>query len=234
MRTEDFDGDLKLSISYVGKLYPVLVDKHGNVVDGNHRLAADKDWPKLRLEHINSRKELALARLISNVCRRSVSDIEKAQMLSELGEIHMKEGVSPGQIAHLIAAETGMSYRWVMKYLPDELKERPGVGGPHPSVDIRGRKEESGNSRVVHRATEMNAFLLAALPKILEVKDYANTDFVNFVMGRDYYSKIERIANKMGVTPEGIINATFISILKKMSNETATVQENIVILKEMC
>jgi len=234
MRTEDLDGDLELSCRYVGKLYPVLVDKHGNVIDGNHRLAADKDWPKLRLEHISSRKELALARLISNVCRRSVSDIEKTQMLSELGEIHMKEGVSPGQIAHLIAAETGMSYRWVMKYLPDELKERPGVGGPRPSVDIREREEESDKGRVAHRATAMNAFLPATIPKILEVKDYTNTSFVNIVMDRDYYSKIERMASEIGATPEAIINVAFVSILKMMSNGNAPVQENTIILKEMC
>jgi len=44
-------------------------------------------------------------------------------MLERLGEIYQKEGVKPGEIAHKIAEETGMSYTWVMKYLPEKFKD---------------------------------------------------------------------------------------------------------------
>jgi len=118
-------ADLALSCRHVGRLYPVLLDKQGNVIDGQHRLAVDENWPRVRLEHINSKKELLLARLVSNVCRRRVPDGEKIKMLKELGQIHLEEGEAPGKIARLIAEETGMSYRWVMRFLPDSLKERP-------------------------------------------------------------------------------------------------------------
>ena len=104
----------------------MLLDKHGNVVDGKHRLAADANWPKTRLEHVETEEDRLIARLISNVCRRNVSATEKSEILQELGEIYVKAGVKPGtELARKISEETGMSYRWMMKYLPDNSKERP-------------------------------------------------------------------------------------------------------------
>ena len=65
--------DLKALSKHVGKLYPILLDRHGNVIDGRHRLAADESWPKIRLEHIETEEDRLLARLITNVCRGEVS-----------------------------------------------------------------------------------------------------------------------------------------------------------------
>ena len=81
---EELIMGLRFSGERVGQLYPVLLDKHGNVVDGLHRLKADPNWPKIRL----------VARLIANVCRRNVPAEEKSRMLEELGELYVKEGVS--------------------------------------------------------------------------------------------------------------------------------------------
>jgi len=212
MRTEDPEGDLGRSCRHVGRLYPVLLDRHGNIIDGNHRLAADKNWPRLRLEHIKSKKDLVLARLISNVCRRSVSEVEKTSLLRELGEIHRKEGVSPGKVARLIAEETGMSYRWVMKYLPGDMKERPGVGGPRCSSKSFESEESSNGIEVASYATGNHTLIPASLPKIVEVKGYTNTDFVNIIMDRSYYSKIERLAHQIGTTPGVLINSAFVSL----------------------
>ena len=47
-------SDLKASSERVGRLYPILLDKHGNVIDGMHRLAADESWPKMRLENVET------------------------------------------------------------------------------------------------------------------------------------------------------------------------------------
>jgi len=38
---------------------------------------------------------------------------------STVGEIYLKDGVEPGKIAYKIAEKTGMSHRWVVKYLPN-------------------------------------------------------------------------------------------------------------------
>lgn len=118
-------SDLRLSSQRVGRLYPVLLDKEGNMIDGQHRLAADADWPKIRLDYITSERERLLARLISNVCRRTVPPEEKSEMLERLGRIYLGQGERPGKLAYRIAVETGMSYRWVMKYLPNDMKTKP-------------------------------------------------------------------------------------------------------------
>jgi hypothetical protein len=118
-------SDLRLSSKTVGRLYPVLLDRDGNVIDGKHRLAADESWPKIKLEHVGCERERLLARLISNVCRRTVSSSEKSDTLARLGRIYLEAGERPGKLAYRIAQETGMSYRWVMKYLSDALKARP-------------------------------------------------------------------------------------------------------------
>lgn len=51
-------SDLKASSQRVGRLYPILLDGHGNIIDGQHRLAADENWPKIRLEHAETEKQM--------------------------------------------------------------------------------------------------------------------------------------------------------------------------------
>ena len=112
------------------KALPILLDRHGNVTDGRRRLAAGKNWPKIKLKHIKTEDERLIARLISDVCRRRVSAREKREILGKLGEIYLGEEVKPEKIGYKIAEMTGMSYRWVMKYLPDKLKKRHVLEGP--------------------------------------------------------------------------------------------------------
>jgi hypothetical protein len=82
----------------------------------------------MKLEHVESQEDTLMAILISNVCRRNVSATEKSEILQELEEIHVKAGVKPEtELARKISEETCMSYRWIMKYLPDNSKERPGL-----------------------------------------------------------------------------------------------------------
>jgi hypothetical protein len=115
---------LKSSSKRIGQLYPVLVDYHGNIIDGEHRYSVDEGWRTMKLEHIRTEKDRLIARIISNACRRHIPAKEKTAMLERLGEIYLGEGVEPGKIAYKIAEETGMSYRWVTKYLPDSFKDR--------------------------------------------------------------------------------------------------------------
>ena len=219
MRGDDPETDLKLSCDHVGPLYPVLFDKHGNVIDGKHRLAVNKNWPKVTLDHVDTKKKTLLARLASNVCRRTVSDSEKTRMLTELGEIHLLEGLAPGKIAQEIAEETGMSYRWVMKYLPDNLKERPGLGGPSRSLELYKNKLNLYKSKVALPATASAAFLsLKPERQVLMIKDYTNTNFVHIMLERKFYTKIENVAENLGTPPDTIINNVFLSLLKTLED----------------
>jgi ParB-like chromosome segregation protein Spo0J len=222
---KDVISGLKASGERVGRLYPILLDKHGNIIDGQHRLAADESWPKLRLEHVETEEGRLLARLISNVCRRQVSAEEKRKVLKKLGEIYLNEGVKPGKIAYKIAEETGMSYRWVMKYLPDKLKERPGLGGPSKALELDKGKEKRQKSKVAHVAIEEYKLLLSdPQERILTLKNYTNTKFVNIVLERPFYTRVEKIAEKLSTTPDTIINNALSLTMKKLEDMTRQIE----------
>jgi len=208
--------DLRRSSERVGRLYPVLLDKYGNVIDGQHRLTTDENWPKIKLGHIKTEEERLIARLISNVCRRAVPAREKREMLKKLGEIYFSEGVKPGKIAYKIAEETGMSYRWVMKYLPNNLKERPGLGGPSKALKFDKCKEKTQKSKVACLATDEIELLADPQEKILAVKNYANTDFVNVILQKQFYIRLEGVAEKLGTAPDVIIGNALRLALKKL------------------
>jgi len=186
-------SDLKASSERVGRLYPVLLDRHGNIIDGQHRLAADENWPKIKLESVETEEQRLLARLISNVCRRHVPAEEKTEILGRLGEIYQKEGVEPKKIVERIMEKTGMSYRWVMKYLPDKYKERP-------------QKHEvlTQTSKVARRATIFLEELLKPPRRegALRVKKYTNTDFVSLMLEKSFYEEFERDSLELGVSTE--------------------------------
>lgn len=208
---------LKASFKRVGRLYSILLDKHGNIIDGRHRFAADEDWPKMRLEHVEMEEDRLVARLISNVCRRDVSAGEKSGELGKLGEIYLSEGLKPGRIAYKIGEETGMSYRWVMEYLPDKLKERPGLGGPSKALKFDKSKEKTQKSKVAHLATGDNELLFSdPQEKILTIKNYANTGFVNIVLEKRFYTKVEKIAEELDSKPDIIINNMLLLTMKKL------------------
>lgn len=182
--------DLRFSGERVGRLYPVLLDRYGNVVDGLHRLEADPNRPKIRLDHIESDE------LIANVCRR-VSAEERKTKCCEFGELYVKAGVKPGaELARKISEVTGMSFRWVMMYLPDRLKERPGIGGPSRASDLPNVKKIFIKGKVARLATEsfqLAFFVVEPAERVLTVKKYANTDFVLVMLKKRFYEDVERL-----------------------------------------
>jgi hypothetical protein len=219
---DEIDSGLRLSSRRVGRLYPVLLDKHGNVIDGKHRLAADENWPKVRLEHIETDKQMLITRLIGNVCRRLASSEEKNKMLAQLGEIYLREGVERGEIAFKIAEETGMSYRWIMKYMPAKYKARLGAGGPLKSLSFYKSKFETQKSKVACFATqEYEQLLVEPKERILKVRNYNNTDFVNLVIEKRFYARLEESTDRLGIEPEAIISNIFFLALRKLERMVA-------------
>jgi hypothetical protein len=217
MSRKDAISELRASGKRVGRLYPILLDRHGNIIDGLHRFEADENWPKIVLENIGTVKEKLIARLVGNVCRRHVSAEEKSALLERLGEVYFNEGVEPGKIAYEIAEETGMSYRWVMNYLPDKYKARPGLGGPSKALSLYKSKETTQKSKVARLATGDNELLFSdPQQKILAIKNYANTGFVNIILEKRFYMRIEKIAEKLDSKPDTIINNTLLLTLKKL------------------
>jgi len=219
MSRKDAISELRASSKRAGRLYPILLDRHGNIIDGLHRFKADENWPKIVLENIGTVKEKLIARLVGNVCRRHVSAEEKSELLERLGEVYFNEGVEPGKIAYEIADETGMSYRWVMNYLPDKYKARPGLGGPSKVLSVYKSKEKTQKSKDARYATLDDELTLSnPQQKILSVKNYANTKFVNIVLEKQFYLKIEKIAEKLGTKSDILINNTLLLTLKKLED----------------
>jgi len=185
MIAEDSGYDLKISSNRIGELYPVLLDHYGNVIDGKHRLAADPNWPKVKLGRIKSKEQRLIARLTGNVCRREVSAREKKEMLRDLGSIYSQRGIGLERLSRKISEETGMSYSWVMKYLPNEYKMRPGLGGPVPMTNLSEGNEYLYKRQVAQGLTlQTDRFLLCDRDRVLSVKDYSNTRFVQIICRR--------------------------------------------------
>jgi len=190
--------ELKSSSKKIGQLYPILVDYYGNIIDGKHRFSADREWKRITLEHVKTEKDRLIVRIISNNLRRSVSSNEKTELLGRLGEIHFSEGMERGKIAYEIADQTGMSYQWVMKYLPDRFKDHLQSERAKPA--LRRRAETSK--------------LLDPPGEVLSIRAYANTEFVNIVVKKPLYEKLEEKARKLETTPDKLVYNAILAILK--------------------
>jgi len=190
--------ELKSSSKRVGQLYPILVDYYGTIIDGKHRFSADREWKRITLEHVKTEKDRLVARIISNNLRRSVSSDEKKELLGRLGEIHLSEGIELGKIAYGIAEETGMSYQWVMKYLPDRFKDHLQSERAKPALRRRARTSK----------------LLDPPEEALSIRAYANTEFVNIILKKPLYEKLEEKAKKLETTPDKLIYNAILLILK--------------------
>jgi ParB-like chromosome segregation protein Spo0J len=192
--------ELKSSSERIGQLYPILVDYYGNIVDGEHRFGVDNKWRRVKLEYIKTEKDRLIARIISNTVRRSVSSKEKRELLGRLGEIYLREGIKNGRITYKIAEETGMSYQWVMKYLPDAFKDYLQSERAKPALRRRARMSK----------------LLDPPKDVLSIRTYGNTDIVNIMVKKPLYEQLEKKAKKLEITPDKLIYNAILLILKTL------------------
>jgi hypothetical protein len=211
-------SDLKLSARRCGELYPVLLDKEGNVLDGNHRLKADPNWPKIILENVETEQDRLIVKLVGNVCRRSISSAEKTQLVGELASIFLSQGFKRGQVAYKVAEKTGMSYRWVMTYLPNRLKQYPGRGGPSTKQAFDTISENTAYSRVAEPATIFSSICANSGEDILTITNYTNTQFVSMLLDKKIYSRIHNASLNLGIKPSLIIGNALLLALRCLEN----------------
>ncbi len=115
--------NLKESEELVGQLYPILEDKDGNIIDGKHRLKANPDWRRERLETVDSKTKLTKARMASNWDRRKVSKKEKGEWLDGLCEDNPRWRARSGSFVSSLVENTELSERTIQKYLSDKYKQ---------------------------------------------------------------------------------------------------------------
>jgi len=202
-------SDIKRSASAIGRLYPVLIDEHGNVIDGAHRLKVDPAWFRVTVPGVESEEQRLLARLISNVCRRNVSAEEKTQMLCELGQVYLELGVPHSELIKMIVRKTGMSYRWVMKYASIDLKVRPGLGGH------KIQEQQLGNG-VARQATADEQLLSEPPERVANLTSYSNTKFATIIVDKRFYLKLEDSAARLGVDIDTIVNNALLLTMRQM------------------
>jgi len=119
--SENEEYDLRKSAEKIGELYPILVAKTGETIDGFHRENAKANWRREVRENIDSPEKVLEARLIANKFRRQVTAEEVRGWINDLAEIAMMEyGKEPGEISDWIAEETGYQRKTVRQYLNEK------------------------------------------------------------------------------------------------------------------
>jgi len=119
-KTEDFN--IAYSAKKIGPLYPILVDREGNIIDGKHRHAVDPNWRKEVIPWVQSRKDLLTARIHANLHRRIVPVEERRTEFTEYANILHADGVAIGELASTLAELTGFGEEYVRQLLPPSLK----------------------------------------------------------------------------------------------------------------
>lgn len=211
--------ELKTSSIRIGQLYPILEDANGVIIDGEHRFQADGTWRRVRLEQIKTEKDRLVARIVANNVRRSVPQSEKQKLLNELGSLLSSQGVASGRIAKSIAEETGMSYRWVMKYLSGEFKD--------------GAQSKRASAAAQRAAKIWNC--VRSLPKTdtrIALKRYTNTDFVSVTIEEKFYREFEKACLKIGVSVETSIATALEQYLEKMKRTSRTLPAKALLCRE--
>ena len=136
---ETTEYDLERSIKKFGVLVPVIKDKQGNVIDGMHRLELEPNAPVYTID-IKDPKQRAMIRLVINLDRRKLSSQEKTMLLGEIAE-------ATGWKSQEIADALGKSQTWVLKYLPEQYKDKEkaeagSIGGDISSATRRVAKSQ--------------------------------------------------------------------------------------------
>ena len=155
--------DLKKSGNSIGQLYPILEAKDGEIIDGIHREKADKNWKRIKLEHIDTEEKKLAARLVANFHRRIVPYEEKKKWINALAGIYKKQEILGARIVAKISSTTGLANQTIYTYLNDEFKER--IHKPHSPYETKvpasqvimsraGGGDENYGKRLVERHRE--------------------------------------------------------------------------------
>jgi len=193
-KSKQDEYDIKASIPTVGYLYPILTDTYGNVIDGFHRLKVDPNWPKQKLDQITDQVQLTIARFIANSFRRGMSPKEKSELL---GQIARLTGWVPKEIAEKIP----LSYQTVMRYLPDDYKEK--AWDREPNLNMRIKQEPVKAEYVPRLVACANCNVGVSVSEMVEHKG-------SLICKRCYDKAIAKEAKSEALTEPTVESATYI------------------------
>ena len=160
--------DVDYNLNAFRPIYPVVYDVTGKrLIDGRHRLKANPNWPKMKLEDVKTDEDILLARAVLNLSRRQIPVNERKRWMNDLAaylekqgfmrggeQQHLTEGVlnsfHPRQqhlgIVAKIVEITGFTKPTVLKYI-----DRKYVGEPcQPKQSTKRRKSHRQDQRTLH------------------------------------------------------------------------------------
>ena len=104
-----------------------------------------------------------------------------------------------------VTSSTGSARWWVAKYLPDRFKD--------------GVKSERASASAAARRAAADKLTDPSKEKILTIQKCGNTDFVNVLLKKLFYTRLERIVEKLRTTPDVIISNALLLMLKRLEGK---------------
>ena len=150
----DVVENLKASEQLAGQLQPVLRDRYGNIIDGNHRLTVNPNWRTEKLEWVKNEKDRIIAKIHANY-RRTVSKEELRKEFVRLADMLLRENRiddlrnAPSAIAKLVP----YSERYVRELLPLKYKHTEYSHVKEEQVPPTSRQEEEFISKSEQAST---------------------------------------------------------------------------------
>ena len=123
-------ASLKRSEGIVGKIYPVIRDGNGKIIDGFHRIEVDPHWESITLKEVKTIEDRLIVGLHANLGRRSVRREEKRKTINALAKIYWDQGLRP-KVSRIIIDKTGRKKNINENQINQKLNEvLKGVIGP--------------------------------------------------------------------------------------------------------
>jgi len=247
---KDLVEAIKKSSKKFQQFYPILLDANGEIIDGEHRKKAIQNARTLKLRNIKSKKERLCARLITNHARKGQNKDTWVETLTQLGLIFQREGCE--KIGQRIAEETGLPYRTLMRYLPNQFKdEEQSKRASHPRLPhgiqkmettvpqtTAGTQSSAEKRKKRQEPTVQNAPVPVSkvieefkplydkpLPRI-EIKEFANQPWKAIIVPEDFYEKLRHICDKRGVHLEEAISFALMKLLEDLRRKKNAKKQN--------
>lgn len=193
--SEQNEYSLEKSTKMIGQLYPIILSKNGEVVDGLHRREAVKGWKTVTNKTIDTKEKLLMARMIANKCRRRVTKEETAEWVNELGAIALNEHkIELGKISSWIGDMTGYKEDTIRGYLDSQFKNMEQVA---PKTETEGSNPADSNSIEYDKAMSSIGICRKSLMNFNNNFAGVKDEYLSLWMMNDsnYYDFIEKISD---------------------------------------
>lgn len=214
---KDIVKTIKDSSKKFGQLYPVLLDANDEIIDGEHRKQAIKNVSVVKLDSIKTKKDRLEARLVANHARKGQDASTWIPTLTELAKILAREGIE--KIGLEIAEQTGLPYRTLMRYLPDEFKDlaqsqRASKPRLPSGIQKEGEFETPSSSEVI--TTKVESLPQDKNRPKIAVREFKNQPWNAIIVPKDFYGKLKETCDKKGVNLEEEVTLALMRLLEEL------------------